>query len=277
MSESTLGRDTPQVNARAKVLGRAVYAARSARRSAWAMCRWSSAENSAVMAMISRRQACSADGSPAGVAARRPVSALLFLFQRNHTAQQLQLFGTGRQLAFEFLDFLRKQIEERKLADGIGLGRIWRIVPDGAPKANLKSGLATATTAQLVEKLGDANGWVRDTAQRLLVEKRDPAAVVSLRKMAVAAATPLARVHALWTLEGVGGLDKVTVLAALGLAKRLEPVKNCRKVTKADMVRNGTLPNITVNPQTFEVSVDNHVIGCAPATHVPLNRLYMMR
>ena len=111
--------------------------------------------------------------------------------------------------------FLRKQIEERKLADGIGLGRIWRIVPDGAPKVNLKSGLATATTAQLVEKLGDANGWVRDTAQRLLVEKRDPAAVVRLRKMATAAATPLARVHALWTLEGVGGLDKPTVLAAL--------------------------------------------------------------
>lgn len=63
----------------------------------------------------------------------------------------------------------------------------------------------------------------------------------------------------------------------LDLRKALLPVHGTRTLTKADMVRNGTLPNITVNPQTFEVSVDNHVIGCAPATHVPLNRLYMMR
>jgi len=111
--------------------------------------------------------------------------------------------------------YLRKQIEERNLGQGIGLGRIWRIVPDGAPKANFKSGLATATTAQLVEKLGDANGWVRDTAQRLLVEKRDPAAAVMLRQAATVATHPLARVHALWALDGLGGLDKPTVLAAL--------------------------------------------------------------
>ena len=111
--------------------------------------------------------------------------------------------------------YLRKQIEERHLGDGIGFGRIWRIVPDGAPKANFKLGLATATTAQLVEKLGDANGWTRDTAQRLLVEKRDAAAAPALSKFAVSAANPLGRVHALWTLDGAGALDKPTVLAAL--------------------------------------------------------------
>ena len=111
--------------------------------------------------------------------------------------------------------YLRKQIEERKLGDGIGLGRIWRIVPEGAPKANFKSGLATAATAQLVEKLNDANGWTRDNAQRLLVEKRDPAAAAALKKVAATATNPLGRLHALWTLDGLGALDKPTVLAAL--------------------------------------------------------------
>ena len=111
--------------------------------------------------------------------------------------------------------FLRRQIEERKLADGIGLGRIWRIVPVGAPKAVFKSGLATATTAQLVEKLGDANGWTRDTAQRLLVEKRDPAAAAALRNFAVSSKNALGRQHALWALDGVAALDKPAVLAAL--------------------------------------------------------------
>ena len=112
--------------------------------------------------------------------------------------------------------YLRKQIIERDLGTGIGLGRIWRIVPDGAPKANFQVGLARATTAQLVAKLGDASGWTRDTAQRLLVERRDPAAAAALRGVATTAAQPLARLHALWTLEGLGALDQPTVLAALG-------------------------------------------------------------
>jgi glucose/arabinose dehydrogenase/mono/diheme cytochrome c family protein len=112
--------------------------------------------------------------------------------------------------------FLRKQIDERGLANGIGLGRIWRVVPDGTARANFKLGLAGATTAKLVEKLGDANGWTRDTAQRLLVEKRDPAATALLTALAVDPQRPaLARLHALWTLDGSGTLDRSTVLVAL--------------------------------------------------------------
>ncbi len=114
--------------------------------------------------------------------------------------------------------FLRKQIKERGLDNGIALGRIWRIVPEGAGKADFKSiGLAKASTAALVEKLGDANGWVRDTAQRLLVEKRDPTATLALRAVALDARRPaLARLHALWTLDGFGGdaLDRATATAA---------------------------------------------------------------
>lgn len=114
--------------------------------------------------------------------------------------------------------FLRKQVEERGLDKGIGLGRIWRIVPEGAPRANFKAAnLAQATTAQLVEKLGDANGWTRDTAQRLLAEKNDAATITALKAAASDAAKPApARLHALWALEGNGGLDRATVLAALG-------------------------------------------------------------
>ena len=112
--------------------------------------------------------------------------------------------------------FLRKQIEERGLDQGINLGRIWRIVPDGAPKANYKLTLATASPVELTGKLADPNGWVRDTAQQLLVERRDPAASAALRQLAVdAAQPPLARVHALWTLEGSDALDRGTIVAAL--------------------------------------------------------------
>ncbi len=113
--------------------------------------------------------------------------------------------------------FLRQQIDQRGLAEGRGLGRIWRIVPDGASRTNFKTiALAGATPGELVAKLGDANGWVRDTAQRLLVEKRDAAAVPPLRALVRDAARPaLARLHALWTLDGIGGdaLDATTIAA----------------------------------------------------------------
>lgn len=124
--------------------------------------------------------------------------------------------------------FLRKQIEERGLDKGLGLGRIWRIVPEGAAPAKFAAaGLAQASAMELVGKLSDGNGWVRDTAQRLLVERMIAAnggrgngaeVAAALRKAALDTGRPaLARLHALWTLEGggEGALDWATVDAAL--------------------------------------------------------------
>jgi glucose/arabinose dehydrogenase/mono/diheme cytochrome c family protein len=111
--------------------------------------------------------------------------------------------------------YLRKQVLERKLEQPIGLGRIYRVVPDGAPKAHFDSGLARDTTGQLVARLSDANGWVRDTAQRLLVERRDAAAVSPLAALAASSENPLGRLQALWTLEGLGALDRAVVLRGI--------------------------------------------------------------
>ncbi|MEO5958757.1 MAG: c-type cytochrome, partial [Opitutaceae bacterium] len=112
--------------------------------------------------------------------------------------------------------FLRKQVEERGLDKGLGRGRIWRIVPDSASKANFDSGLARASTVELVAKLGDANGWVRDTAQRMLAEKRDATTQDAVRKAAAnSEGNAVGRVHALWALEGSDGLDRASVLSAL--------------------------------------------------------------
>ncbi len=113
--------------------------------------------------------------------------------------------------------YLRKQVEDRGLAKGLGFGRIWRIVPDGAPAAEHRLTLAHADTAALVAALKDPNGWTRDTAQRLLVEQRNPAAAPALSALAVDVTAPsIARLQALWTLEGLGALDRATLLTALG-------------------------------------------------------------
>jgi len=112
--------------------------------------------------------------------------------------------------------YLRKQVDERGLASGTGKGRIYRIVPEGAKPVKAKYNLAQETSGQLVRQLHAPNGWWRDTAQRLLVERADLAAVPLLRELARSPGSPpLGRLHALWTLEGMRQLDRETVLAAL--------------------------------------------------------------
>lgn len=112
--------------------------------------------------------------------------------------------------------FLRKQIEERGLADGIGMGRIYRVVPDAGLKTVAPFNLTKESSADLVRRLTSPGAWWRDTAQRLLVERRDTAAVAPLRALALDRSVPaFSRLHALWTLDGIEGLDQATLFAAL--------------------------------------------------------------
>ncbi len=66
------------------------------------------------------------------------------------------------------------------------------------------------------------------------------------------------------------------VAKSYGLRKRVEAVKGCRKVGKKDMVHNTTLPKVTVNPETYQVTVDGEVLTCKPADKLPLAQRYFM-
>ncbi len=99
---------------------------------------------------------------------------------------------------------------------GDTMGRIYKIVPNRPLRQrHLQVNLGQATTAELVALLAETNGWHRYTAQRLLVERQDKAAAAPLREMAEKHASPLARVHALWTLEGLSALEEPLVLRGL--------------------------------------------------------------
>ncbi len=102
--------------------------------------------------------------------------------------------------------YLRNQIKERGLESPIGMGRIYRIVPDDAPVLKIPA-LAKADQAELVAALEHEQAWWRDTAQRVLVERGDKHAVPALRKLVQTSRSPLARLHALWTLEGLQSVD----------------------------------------------------------------------
>ena len=110
-------------------------------------------------------------------------------------------------------EYLKQQTADRKLDAHIHLGRIWRISPKGtSPDTVMTPGEMSAEN--LVNLLGAENGWYRDEAQRLLVERRERSIVPHLRALLTAGKNHLARIHALWTLEGLGALTMEDCLIA---------------------------------------------------------------
>jgi putative membrane-bound dehydrogenase-like protein len=111
-------------------------------------------------------------------------------------------------------EYLRDQILSRKLDRTTGLGRIYRVMHDATRRAP-SDPFATATPAQLVQALTSPNGWRRDTAQRLLVERGARSLSPSLVQLATTAKDWRTRLHALWTLDGLDAIDVPTLEKAL--------------------------------------------------------------
>ena len=111
-------------------------------------------------------------------------------------------------------EYLRDQILSRKLEQPTALGRVYRVVHE-TTKRDSPPALSKATAAKLVDTLSHPNGWWRDTAQRLLVERNDKSAAPALKKLAIGARDYRTRLHALWTLDGMDSADADTVTRAL--------------------------------------------------------------
>jgi len=113
-------------------------------------------------------------------------------------------------------DYLRDYIKSHDLELPVQRGRIWRIVHGTGPASRgPKPSLSSASPAQLVAALSHPNGWWRDTAQRLLVERGTTAVAPELKKLAISAPDWRTKLHALWTLDGLDAIDPDTVARAL--------------------------------------------------------------
>lgn len=115
--------------------------------------------------------------------------------------------------------YLKEQTLLRKLDAPIHRGRIWRIVPKGwsPPYWNpaYPQKLSKASSTQLVAYLFNPDGWYRDMAQRLLVERKDSSIKKKLTDFALAGNNDIGGLHALWTLEGMNMLDPELLLTLL--------------------------------------------------------------
>jgi mono/diheme cytochrome c family protein/glucose/arabinose dehydrogenase len=119
------------------------------------------------------------------------------------------------QEAIYWTDFLRDYVKARDLQRPVNRGRIWRIVHE-TTRRDRPPALSKLSPAELVRVLSHPNGWWRDTAQRLLVERRVMSIVPQLETLAATTTDWRTRLHALWTLDGLDAIDVATVRHALG-------------------------------------------------------------
>ena len=122
--------------------------------------------------------------------------------------------------------YIRPQILKRRLDKNIGRGRIYRLVHDSYRRGS-RPELLNESSRELLNYLSHPNGWWRDNAQRLLILRNARELIPDLRKAVVSSwwdricfwdkeKGHLGRIHALWTLEGLGAIDKETLFAAFG-------------------------------------------------------------
>jgi mono/diheme cytochrome c family protein/glucose/arabinose dehydrogenase len=116
-------------------------------------------------------------------------------------------------------EYLRDYVLKNKLEQPNSYGRIYRVVHDSTRRDTTALSMRSAP-AQLVTALSHANGWRRDMAQQLLVERGDKSVVPALRKLASSAGDVRTRLHALWTLDGLDAIEPGDVLPALTHANR---------------------------------------------------------
>ena len=110
--------------------------------------------------------------------------------------------------------YLREQTLKRGLVLPVHMGRIWRIVPEDWKPTPIPK-LSKESSADLIQRLSHPDGWHRDMAQRLLVEREGRSVMSDLKDLVLNGKTELGRFHGLWTLEGLGDKDPELLLSLL--------------------------------------------------------------
>lgn len=143
-------------------------------------------------------------------------------------------------------------VEPGKLADLV----LWNPAFFGAkPDMVIKGGMIIAS------KMGDANASI-PTTQPVLYQP-------------MFAAHGRAKYASCLTFVSKAAME-AQVKERYGLEKTVVPVENCRNIGKKDMVYNDKTPEITVDPETYEVKADGETLTSKPAKKLPLTQLYSL-
>ena len=108
--------------------------------------------------------------------------------------------------------YLKNEIKKRELMEPLNCGRIYKIIPKNKVAKIVK---IPNDTFSLLNLLQHSNGWLRNQAQQLIVDDKYIDLAPSLRKLLLKTDQPLAVIHTVWTLEGLGILQTADVLPLL--------------------------------------------------------------
>ncbi len=139
----------------------------------------------------------------------RPVN---FVNSPDGTLHVLDMYREVIEHPWSIPDDIRAKID---LESGRDMGRIYRLAPANFKPKSIKPNLGKASIAQLVAHLENPNAWWRETAQRLIFERQDKTAIEPLKKLVQSSQNHLGRLHALWTLRGLGALEETELLRGL--------------------------------------------------------------
>ena len=143
-------------------------------------------------------------------------------------------------------------LEKGKLADIV----LWKPMMFGAkPEMIIKGGMIMAS------KMGDPNASI-PTPQPVLYRYMFGSYGKAMFKTCI-------------TFVSKSSIEK-KIIEGYQLKKRIEAVKNCRNISKKDLIHNDATPEINVNPENYEVTVDGKIITCEPATVLSLAQRYFL-
>jgi len=143
-------------------------------------------------------------------------------------------------------------IEPGKIADLV----LWKPALFGAkPEMIIKGGMIVAS------KMGDPNASI-PTPQPVIYRH-------------MFGAHGKALTHTSVTFVSQISLEK-GIAQEYGLQKKLLPVAGCRNISKKDLIHNDQTPDITVNPETYEVKVDGQPVTCEPLKELALAQRYFL-
>ncbi|MFA6946753.1 MAG: PVC-type heme-binding CxxCH protein [Pedobacter sp.] len=135
-------------------------------------------------------------------------------------------FSVGPDGYLYILDYYRQHIEtpvsipddlkaEMDFMAGSDMGRIYRLLPENGTYQSVKVDLRNATSLQLLGYLSHKNGWYRNQAQRLLLERQDKTVVPEVISLFSNSQDPGTRLHALYVLEGLNALNEKIIKRSL--------------------------------------------------------------
>lgn len=120
-------------------------------------------------------------------------------------------------MAREYLESIHIPLDVVKhldLTSGRNHGRIYRMAPPNFSYPKILE-LGFSNNEMLLSAIQSKNGWKRETAHRLIYQKQIRSMIPDLQEIATSSKFPQARLHALWSLQGLDTLDKTILMKAL--------------------------------------------------------------